>query len=254
MRLCALPFVIPLLALFAALFASPVAAVFADEAYQIDYHLPLLGLPQAHTTFFHRPSTNSRAALIYTLSDRNVLGAVNPKDGVLLWRQRLLDIGSNTTTQALLRAGDGADAVISVVEGNVQAWDAIDGRLVWESRRYGKVKALEVLADPAFENDVLIAYEVDGAKAVVERLAASTGVVKWTYEDARSVSEEIPPTASWLTIHQRSHTVRLGVCWRSHLLPIHTFQLTRKLQDTYHPTRPSFRWESRSSASSASGW
>lgn len=203
MRLYVLPFVTSLVIFIATLFASPTAAVFADEAYQIDYHYSLLGLPQAHNTFFHRPSTTSKAALIYTLSEKNILGAVNPKDGVLLWRQRVLDTGMNRTNQAFLRAGDGADVVISAVEGNIQAWDAIDGRLVWESSGYGKVKALEVPAEATFGNDILVAYEVDGAKAVIERLAASNGVVKWTHEDARSVSKHILPNAFRLTKHQR---------------------------------------------------
>ena len=185
MRFCALPFVTRLLALLAALFVLPTAALFADEAYQVDYHYPLLGPPQIHNTFFHRPSANSKAALIYTLSERNILGAVNPKDGVLLWRQRLLDQGTNRTTRAFLRAGGGADVVISAVDENLQAWDAVDGRLVWESKSYGKIRALEVLPDVAFENDVLVAYEVDGNKVVIQRLAANTGLVKWTYQDAR---------------------------------------------------------------------
>ena len=189
MRPCTLSFFLSI----ATLFALPTAAIYADEAYQVDYHSPLLGLPQPHTTFFHRPSTNSKAALIYTLSERYILGVVNPKDGVLLWRQRLLDEGQNCSAPGLLKAGQGADIVISAVEGSVQAWDAIDGRLAWGSRGYGKVKALEVLPEAVFEKDILVAYEVDGVKAIVKRLAASTGAVKWTHEDARWVSKRILP-------------------------------------------------------------
>lgn len=198
MRLRALP-VITVLATF---FILPVAATFADEAYQIDYHYPLLGPPQPHNTFFHRPSTNSKAALIYTLSERNFLGAVNPKDGVLLWRQRLLDERQNATTPALLKVGADANIVISAVEGKVQAWDAIDGRLVWESRGLGKVKAVEVLPEPTFEEDVLVVYEVDGTKAIVKRLAASSGLVKWTHEVVRSENNESLLDAVRLTGHQ----------------------------------------------------
>ena len=181
MRLCALSFV----AFLASFLALPTAAVYADEAYQVDYHYSLLGFPQARSTFFHRPSANSKAALVYTLSEKYVLGAVNPKDGALLWRQRLLKEGQNGTTPGLLKAGEGADIVISAVEGIVQAWDAVDGRLVWESKEHGQVKALEVLARAKFDNDVLVASEASGAKTMVKRLAAGSGAVKWMHEDAR---------------------------------------------------------------------
>ena len=181
MRLCALSYS----AILASLLALPTAAIYADEAYQVDNHYSLLGFPQARNTFFHRPSTNSKAALVYTLSEKCVLGAVNPKDGALLWRQRLLEEGRNSTSPGLLKVGDGADIVISAVEGVVRAWDAVDGRLVWESKEHGRVKALEVLARDRFENDVLIASEAGGARTMVKRLASGSGAVKWMHEDAR---------------------------------------------------------------------
>lgn len=182
MRLSALPL---LLSSLAFLFILPAAAVFADEAYQVDFHYALLGSAQAQNTFFHRPSTNSKAALIYTLSDKHIVGAVNPKDGSLLWRQRLWEDARNLTTRGLLKAGEGADVVISAIEGVVQAWDAIDGRLVWEHKDEGKVKAVEVVAGTNAEKDVFVAYEVDGVNTRVKRLASDSGEVKWSYEDAR---------------------------------------------------------------------
>ena len=181
MRLSALS----LLLFLASLFIAPGAAVFVDEAYQIDFHHALLGFPEAHNTFFHRPSITSKAALIYTLSEKHIVGAINPKDGSLLWRQRLLEESQNITTTGLLKPGEGTDNVISAIEGVVQAWDAVDGRLVWESTDEGTVKALEVLAGTKYENDVLVAREVDGGKTSVKRLAAKTGEVKWSYEDVR---------------------------------------------------------------------
>ena len=181
MRLCALPFVV----LLAPLLALPSAAIYADEAYHVDYHYSLLGSPQAHTTFFHRPSAKSKAALVYTLSEKYVLGAVNPKDGACLWRHRLLQEGQNGTTPGLLKVGKGADVAISAVEDIVQAWDAVDGRLVWESKEYGKVKILEVIAGSKFEHDILVASENGGAKTQVRMLSAFSGAVKWTHEDSR---------------------------------------------------------------------
>src|SRR5579862_4536229 len=114
-----------LLPLLASLVPSA-AAVFADDAYHADYHHPLVGIPREHSTFFHRPQASSRASLLYTLSEKLVLGAVNPKDGVLVWRQ-LLKPFSNLTgpAEGFLRAGENENTVISAVGSLVSAWDAL---------------------------------------------------------------------------------------------------------------------------------
>ena len=168
-----------------ALLCAPVVqAIFADEAYQTDYHLPLLGLPQAHTTFFHRPSAASKASLLYTLSDRFLLGAVNPKDGAVVWRQKLGDQVRNATTSGILKAPEGGNTLVSVVDGKIQNWDATDGRLVWEWHNYGKVKAIETCATAKEDHDVLALSE-EGSDTVVRRLAADNGGVIWEHIDAR---------------------------------------------------------------------
>lgn len=155
-----------------------------DEAYQTDYHYSLLGFPQPHTTFFHRPSAASKASLLYTLSERNVVGAVNPKDGSIVWRQRLLDSASNQTTEGFLKAGEGEDTIISAVNDDIQAWDAADGRQVWGWKANGQVKGLEVLESHGKAKDV-IALSAEGTKGVVRKLEATTGEVAWEYSDER---------------------------------------------------------------------
>lgn len=175
-----------LLYLTACLITS-VLAVFPDEAYQVDYHHALLGFPQQQTTFFHQPYANSKASLIYTLSERGVIGAVNPKDGSLIWRQ-FFSSGS-TIGGGFLKAGEGQNTVVSAASDIIAAWSASDGRLVWESRiRDGKIKDLEVLESNAFE----AADGVKGIIAVIEsghtyvkRLDGKTGRTVWTYADER---------------------------------------------------------------------
>ena len=164
---------------------SSVSAVFADEAYQTDYHHPLLGSPQAHTTFFHRPSAASKASLLYTLSEKHVLGAVNPKDGTIVWRQLLADQRSNVTALGFLRAGQGQDTVVSAVENDIQAWDAADGRLVWAWTGLGQTKGLEVFEAQDGGMDILQLCEEEGGFGVIRKLAAATGEVIWEHRDAR---------------------------------------------------------------------
>lgn len=178
MRLCA-SISLPIVSL---LFVAVGNAIFADEAYQTDYHHALLGFPQPHTTFFHRPSAASKASLLYTLSKRLVLGAINPKDGALIWRQRLAIEPQNETCLGLLKGGEGGDTLLSAVHGKVQAWDATDGRLVWEWKSDGRVHGLETTVG---ERDALVASEDHATNVVVRRLASNTGEIVWEYEDAR---------------------------------------------------------------------
>jgi outer membrane protein assembly factor BamB len=171
-----------LLSLIACLITS-VLAVFPDEAYQIDYHYALLGFPQQQTTFFHQPYPNSKASLIYTLSDRGVIGAVNPKDGSLIWRQFFAS--ASTGRGGFLKAGQGQNTVVSAASDIITAWSASEGRLVWESRtRSGKIKDLEILESNTDGVKDVIAV-IEHGQTYVKRLDGKTGKTLWTYADER---------------------------------------------------------------------
>ncbi|GAB7359713.1 hypothetical protein MBLNU230_g6888t1 [Neophaeotheca triangularis] len=168
------------LTLAVALLLKTTTAVFADEAWNIDYHYALLGEPQKDATFFHQPNPSSPASLIYTLSDQGVLGAVNPRDGNIVWRQRLENDSDNT----FLRAGDGQSYVISGIGRQVAAWSAGDGRQAWVKDMAGEVADVEILElsdgkdAPAIKDAVAISR---GDQAVVQRLDGATGATKWEY-------------------------------------------------------------------------
>ncbi|KZF23046.1 DUF1620 domain protein [Xylona heveae TC161] len=164
---------------------SPVYAVFQDEAYHTDFHHALLGTPQEHTTFFHRPQSVSKASLLYTLSEKGILGAVNPRNGSLVWRQVLGD--GLPPTNAFLRAGEDEDAVVGAIGDHVSSWSALDGKLVWSNVfGDGPARDLEVLEleegkvnRPA--KDVVTLFGTE--KGVVKRLDGATGDVKWEFKD-----------------------------------------------------------------------
>ena len=178
-----------LLALLAS-FAPPAIAVFADDAYHTDYHHPLVGIPQEHSTFFHRPQASSKASLLYTLSEKLILGAINPKDGDLVWRQ-LLNPFSNLTSSAegFLRAGENENTVISAVGPQVSSWDALAGRLAWRNEfADGVVKDLEVIEfedGKATGNGKDAVVLLAGNQAVVRRISGETGDVLWEHRDGR---------------------------------------------------------------------
>ncbi|KAG0645192.1 ER membrane complex subunit 1 [Hyphodiscus hymeniophilus] len=181
---------LPINLLCLALSVLPCAlAVYADEAYNVDYHHELLGLPQPHTTFFHRPRQHDKATLLYTLSDLGVLGAVNPGTGKVVWRQFLAD-NDTASPAGFLRPVEGEGAVVSAVQNRVDCWDAMSGREKWGNVFAGQVKDLEVMEHAAADEtkDVLALFEDDG-KAHLRRLKGANGDVAWAYKDG---SEDIP--------------------------------------------------------------
>ena len=114
-----------------------------------------------------------------------MLGAVNPKDGAVIWRQRLADPAQNYSTPGLLRAGEGDDTLVSAVDGKVQAWDATDGRLVWEWDGGDGTKVVDVKPSAEGGKYVLVLSEGEGSTFVVRKLAADDGKVVWESGDSR---------------------------------------------------------------------
>lgn len=173
--------------LTASLIPVSTLAIFADEAFQIDYHHALLGIPKEDSTFVYQPVASSKASLIYTLTEKALIGAINPKDGSIVWRQRLH--GAVNSLTAVLRAG-GENVVATGTDSQVSAWQASDGRLIW-SHEFGDdvkvkdVRFLELKEDGSTSGskDVLVLYQ--GSTIGVERRDAETGEVKWQFSDAR---------------------------------------------------------------------
>ena len=166
-----------------------VFAIFIDEAYDVDYHHALLGTPQQRSTFFHRPSAISKASLLYTISERGVLGAVNPKDGSTVWRQRLVDTASNQTFKSCLSAADGENIIFSAANGEIRGWDAADGKLVWNYAGKGEVVDLKVLPVDKGRKDVITLHDSshDGGRSTgfVRKLTADSGEAVWGFLDDR---------------------------------------------------------------------
>jgi hypothetical protein len=179
-------------ALFFAACLSPAAAIYSDEVNHIDFHHALLGSPSPDSTFFLKPSSTSNASLLYTISDKLLVGAINPRDGALLWRQNLSRSADSPARGGLLRGLDGNDAVVSAAGKYISSWSAQDGKLVWENRfSEGVVADLELLeledatATPGVRDTIaVVGSEGSG---IVRRLDGNSGTTKWEYKDARLV-------------------------------------------------------------------
>lgn len=110
--------------------ALPVLAVYLDEAYSTDFHHALLGIPPHNSTFFQKPQPSLRASLLYTQSHQGILGAVNPKDGTLVWRKRVG--GGQQKRPSLLVKAEKDGAVISLYGNGLTCLDAQTGRERWQ--------------------------------------------------------------------------------------------------------------------------
>jgi outer membrane protein assembly factor BamB len=186
-------------ALLFAVLASIVSvhAIFSDDAYHIDYHQALLGVPQSQNTFFLRPQPSSSASLVYTLSNKAVLGAVNPKDGSLVWRHALAGEPVANGTSARLVAAEGDGKVISSFGPDVSVWDALDGKLVWAETVPGttRILGLELVSSPSRGSSAnvvdVVALAGDehatGSPTKIRKLAGDDGRSLWEYSDDRSV-------------------------------------------------------------------
>lgn len=182
-----------------------VAAISIDEAGVVDHHLQLLGPPSNESTFFHPPVAGSKASLLYTLSDKSVLGAIKPKDGSVVWRQRLRP-AKDASHRGKLVAGDEQDTVVTAVGTTITAWSAADGRFVWETKFAGqRISDLRRLEIPegrtgSYAKDLVVIAK--GKQTAVVRLNAETGSVLWRYEEQRYEHQDITKSCSWLKLFQ----------------------------------------------------
>ncbi|KAF1833621.1 DUF1620-domain-containing protein [Decorospora gaudefroyi] len=190
--------------------AAPAAAIFEDDAYHIDFHYALLGLPKHDATFFQKPYAGSKASLLYSISENQTLGAINPKDGALVWRQRLPPAPSGT---GQLRCGHEQDTIVSAAGNSITAWSASDGRLVWDTVTGGTVEDLEILeqedgmANSATRDPIVL---VADGHASVRRLDGKTGRAKWTFEDASGDTPFQVSTSPTAIYYIALHTPLLG--------------------------------------------
>jgi ER membrane protein complex subunit 1 len=178
-----------------------VIAIFADDAYHIDYHQALLGVPESRNTLFHQPQASSSASLLYTISNKAVLGAVNPKDGSLVWRHALAGEPIANGTNSRLAAAQGDGKVISSFGRHVSAWDALDGKLVWTEAfpSTSHILGLETVPSLGGQSKASVAdvialaghQSATGSSTTIRRLAGDDGSLQWEYSDDRSVYIQI---------------------------------------------------------------
>lgn len=87
--------------------------------------------------------------------------------------------------KGFLRAVAEGNIIISAIDGIVQAWDAAEGRLVWEQPATGISEDLVVLDVGGIAQDILTLSVERTTRAIIRKLAANSGDALWEFEDER---------------------------------------------------------------------
>ncbi|WAQ87721.1 hypothetical protein PtA15_8A627 [Puccinia triticina] len=114
----------------------------SSPSAEVTWHLPLLGLPVTQSSrqpsplrFFrhHNPKvrlTPGLPSLAITVTQKNILGAINPKNGTIVWRLLLPQ-----TEPIIQYAVDINNRHVAIISGentvNVRLLSLADGRLLW---------------------------------------------------------------------------------------------------------------------------
>lgn len=96
-----------------------------------------------------------------------------------------MDKESSEIPKGLLGAITDGSIVFSAINGHVQAWDAAEGRLVWEQPGSGVSKDLVVLDLGGLVKDILTLTAERPTRAIIRKLAADSGKALWEFEDER---------------------------------------------------------------------
>ncbi|TKY85980.1 hypothetical protein EX895_004805 [Sporisorium graminicola] len=202
------------IALFASLVtlllgAHSTTALSKAEAGKIDWHVPRVGVPHASNDSatpylsprFHRiikPDADVKEkaqTAIFVATESNTVGALNPRNGAIVWRQILPE-----HDQLLLHKqfGEVALAVSGNGGANVRLYHAFTGFLIWESAQHNIRDGL--LPEPGFPATDVI-FLTDKAKAdtppdvvvlsnarTVRRLDGAFGAKVWQWEPQQDIS------------------------------------------------------------------
>ncbi|KAK9472459.1 uncharacterized protein V1510DRAFT_417585 [Dipodascopsis tothii] len=150
------------LVLGATLAAAPAAALFSDEAYSIDWHVPQIGALDAARTVLDAENT-------VTMTEANVLAGLDSRTGAVRWRLPPACADGDRFVERL-----GLDRVVVATtcagRGRVAAVDAATGYVQWEAA-VGPVAAVEATGEAVY---------VGTAAGDVVRLDPATGAAAWT--------------------------------------------------------------------------
>ncbi|KAN0065514.1 hypothetical protein ACQY0O_001351 [Thecaphora frezii] len=137
-----------LVAALVALLCSPLAAALSrQDAGKIDWHVPRIGVPHITTDSatrymaprFHRlikPEQDVKdkaQTAIFVATESNTVGALNPRNGAIVWRQVLED---DDPLIAFYQHADTALSISGPGGANVRLYHGLTGFVLWEANQH----------------------------------------------------------------------------------------------------------------------
>ncbi|KAG4303937.1 hypothetical protein PORY_002681 [Pneumocystis oryctolagi] len=142
------------------------------------FHIPLIGLPLKKSIFFHKP-VSYQNILIYTATEKNILAAIDYKNGSLVWRQEFAENDPINVIKPL----DSTNILEIITLSNssiIRAWNALTGFLIWE-KTFSNLST-NIHDINFFENNVTSNKDIIVlASEMICSLNSDTGSKIWSY-------------------------------------------------------------------------
>ncbi len=142
------------------------------EALESSWHLPLLGLPLSHSSFFHTPASPQATQLFYSLSELGILSATVPENGTIKWRL--------PTDQTVMKLG--SNAIFTAGNATLKAFNALLGFNLWDMQLDGIVDYQVLPVDSLSASEDVVVLQKSN---VLTRLSGSSGQVLWEQQIAK---------------------------------------------------------------------
>ena len=238
---------IVLIAILSLLFNStPTSALSRNDAGKIDWHVPRIGVPHISSASatkylsprFHRlikPDQDVKdkaQTAIFVATESNAVGALNPRNGNLVWRQVLED---NDPVQAFYQASDVALSISGAGGANVRLYHGTTGFVIWETAQHKPIDGLLPESGAPGVDAAFLRYGEGGGDVItlanartVRRLDGRFGREVWRWEPS---AEDITTrkVVRVVTTSDKVHIVSLVRASQTYKISVHTLSHAGKL-------------------------
>ncbi|KAG8838290.1 hypothetical protein FRC18_005206 [Serendipita sp. 400] len=168
---------------------ASVNAIYSSQAGQIDWHKQYVGIPSIHSSALaprlHRIGSVQHGtpaqSILLTATKKNVLAALNPSEGNIVWRHRYEE---HDVLQAFKANMDGLVTLSGYGGATARIYEAINGNLIWENHLHDPLTGHLAGSAPgeptgtAIEFDTIDVFVLSNGHTV-RRLSGAKGETLW---------------------------------------------------------------------------
>ncbi|KIM29172.1 hypothetical protein M408DRAFT_328872 [Serendipita vermifera MAFF 305830] len=144
--------------------------------------VPHTSIPALEPRFHRVGSATVPAQAVYlAATNKNVLAALNPSEGNIVWRRQF---EASDPIVAFKANQDGLVSLSGNGGATVRLYEVINGKLIWEAHLHdansGRISSTPAMAGTALEFDTVDVYVLSNGHTI-RRLAGATGETLWGY-------------------------------------------------------------------------